>query len=146
MNAETTDKRLLNLLQMYANTATKPSGNPVKDLTFRLEQLDRELMPLRRMIERKIQRVQARAPGHEYVQRELEALIPALEAFNSFRNDMCQLYTHLADCFLENEAENKILRKRDNARWNANFKEAVTLARAVGARLDEQLTTKYAEQ
>lgn len=134
------------ITQNYTNPDTKPSGPAIKDLTFRLEELDRELAPLRRLIEGKIRRVQARAPGHEYAQRELEALIPALNAFLSFRDDITSLYGYLADCFLEIKAQNKVLRKRDDARWNAEFKEAITLARAVGARLDEQLTSKYAEQ
>lgn len=123
--------------QNYIEKPTNTTGSGVKDLTFRIEALDDGIAPMRRLIETKIQRIQRKAPGYEYAQRELEALIPALQSIIAFRDDIVSIYNALASEHLHLRAENKVLRKRDDERWNRNFRDAFNLAKAIGAKLDE---------
>lgn len=124
--------------QKYGKPARKSTDSPVKDISWRLAQLEENLAPLCRLIERKIQQVKQGGRAAEYAQRELAELIPAFNAIRAFRDSLAADYAYLGGCYTELEAENKVLRKRDDGRWNRNFRDAFQLVKAIGARIDEQ--------
>lgn len=110
-----------------------PKRNPkvIQDLSYRLEALENGIAPLVQLIEAKIQRIEAASPGYEYAQRELEALLPALEAVEQFRDEMLSLYFELADAYLQLKP------------WDERFRETYQLAQKFSRILDMKLALEH---